>query len=399
MKDKIIQSFTIKGLFGLHDVHIPFEHDVMILIGENGMGKTQIMNLLYYVLSRKFNNLQKNNFESISLKFTKEQELEMTKEDATYLSYEFNRMDSQYSMQKIRLAKNRDFINRNLNGCEVLYLPTYRRVEEKATNLMGLNGNLREHLKTNTLFNFGEMDDVEDSFLRIAKRIAPLSKEGLAKMSSEILNEMISSDSITETNFLDTINEKDIDIILGRVGDSIDENAKKKIRHIVATKEIEDKALSSLYFLKKLISAYDAQRELDNSIRQFRDICNKYFINKTLVYDEKNIDIYIKIDQNNQRIHLNDLSFGEKQIVSIFSKIYLSSPDSKFIILIDEPELSLSIFWQRDFLPDIYNSGKVKFLLAATHSPFTFENELDRYAVALSEYMKPIATTKVEQPV
>ena len=45
--------------------------------------------------------------------------------------------------------------------------------------------------------------------------------------------------------------------------------------------------------------------------------------------------------------------------------------------MIDEPELSLSIDWQRRLLPDIIRSGNCNMLLAVTHSPFIFENEFD----------------------
>ena len=59
-------------------------------------------------------------------------------------------------------------------------------------------------------------------------------------------------------------------------------------------------------------------------------------------------------------------------------------------IFFDEPELSLSIEWQKTLLPDILDSGKCKFLFATTHSPFIFENELEAFTVDLAEYIKEI---------
>jgi hypothetical protein len=52
--------------------------------------------------------------------------------------------------------------------------------------------------------------------------------------------------------------------------------------------------------------------------------------------------------------------------------------------------LSLSIFWQENLLPDIIDSGKCEFLFAVTHSPFIFNNKLDKYATSLNEYFSPI---------
>ena len=52
----IIKSFSIYGLFGTQDVHIDFDENIKIIIGENGLGKTQLLNIIYYLLFayRKF---------------------------------------------------------------------------------------------------------------------------------------------------------------------------------------------------------------------------------------------------------------------------------------------------------------------------------------------------------
>ena len=143
------------------------------------------------------------------------------------------------------------------------------------------------------------------------------------------------------------------------------------------------------YFVQALVDIYDRQKEFDIAINRFKEVCNRHLINKKVVYDESNIKIYVKSEVSNNQLPLNMLSSGEKQIISIFSKIYLSDRDKRFIVLFDEPELSLSMLWQKQLLPDIVNSNKCDFLLAVTHSPFIFDNELDKYAVGLSEYITP----------
>lgn len=65
-------------------------------------------------------------------------------------------------------------------------------------------------------------------------------------------------------------------------------------------------------------------------------------------------------------------------------------PDNDFIVLFDEPELSLSIYWQKKLLPDILNSKRCDFLLAVTHSPFIFENELLEYTIGLKDFISEI---------
>jgi predicted ATP-binding protein involved in virulence len=46
----MIQRFCITNLFGFKTVDINFEDDIKILIGENGLGKTTVLNSLYYIL-------------------------------------------------------------------------------------------------------------------------------------------------------------------------------------------------------------------------------------------------------------------------------------------------------------------------------------------------------------
>lgn len=441
--NKIIKSFTVNGLFGTTDLVIPFEDKAKILIGENGLGKTQVLNMLYYTLTKKFEKLFEYAFDSIIIEFEDNEKVHIDKSDVEewlfdhpshrevidlmgisqfielrnafksgrlskkevanhpafrelrkYPSFDmlyfFNVLE--HNLQgdsSINAPKEKQrIIDGHLKGYQVLYFPTYRRVEEDLRNLgydeedFGIN---REDAR---LIHFG-MDDVDKRFKELTQSIERLSKDGLSKISSEILSQLVKGLPPIDDNFLNNINQQDIEIILARVGNQITVEDKIRIKSIVATREIQEKDHSLLYFLQKLIDIYDQQRELDNSIKKFRDVCNKYLINKKIIYDESTIDIYVKFNDSADKLQLSKLSSGEKQIISIFSKIYLAPPECKFLVLFDEPELSLSIFWQKELLPDIFNSGKCQFLLAVTHSPFIFDNNLDRYAIELSQYLKP----------
>jgi predicted ATPase len=68
----------------------------------------------------------------------------------------------------------------------------------------------------------------------------------------------------------------------------------------------------------------------------------------------------------------------------LFSHLYLRG-HGIVLVIIDEPELSLSVTWQQQLLPDILETGKCGFLAAVTHSPFIFDNALDSYAVNLKD--------------
>ena len=82
---------------------------------------------------------------------------------------------------------------------------------------------------------------------------------------------------------------------------------------------------------------------------------------------------------------LECLSSGEKQIVSLFAKVYLRA-DKDFIMFFDEPELSLSLEWQKMLINDILNSKKCAFLFVTTHSPFIFDaNNLFKETIDISD--------------
>ncbi|WIH98205.1 AAA family ATPase [Empedobacter falsenii] len=142
-----------------------------------------------------------------------------------------------------------------------------------------------------------------------------------------------------------------------------------------------------LYFIDKLIDLYNEQETLDLAIKNFAETCNNYLNFKKFDYDESSISLKIVRENSDDIIELDQLSSGEKQIVSLFSKIYLDLEKS-FYILLDEPELSLSIIWQSRLLPDIVKSNKCDFLFTVTHSPFIYDNDLEDYAYGLINYIK-----------
>ena len=119
----------------------------------------------------------------------------------------------------------------------------------------------------------------------------------------------------------------------------------------------------------------DSINTIESEVESYINICQKFLYNKKLIMNkdsEGNIDI--KILDKDSIIRENDLSDGEKQILSIFSKLYFKEKKD-IILLIDEPEISLSINWQKELIPNIVKSKKCSLIVAMTHSPFIFENE------------------------
>lgn len=123
---------------------------------------------------------------------------------------------------------------------------------------------------------------------------------------------------------------------------------------------------------------------------KFCEVCSEYIVDKLFVYDSASFTFRIVPADDGlsgQTVDPGDLSSGEKQIVSLFSHLYLSGL-KRFFVLIDEPELSLSVPWQRRFLTDIAGGEFCAGLVAVTHSPYIYDNSLKSYAHSLGEFVR-----------
>lgn len=463
-----IKRFIIKGLFGYKNVELNFEDIVQIYIGENGLGKTTILNVLYYVLSCEFKKLSKICFSSIEIHFLKDKvtickdEIQrffvenedrrrmssiiraMLSEDEVEMISGILKSDSDETEKKAQLrslpavrsamirthyppSRVLELMNRVINSplsdfeakraiikknikSKILYFPTYRRIEEELKNL-DIVENLESQMRSRheyipdifvadsnsdddtspsdtSLIQFG-MLDVEKRIKIITQEISKSSVSGFSKLTGDMLVQLLRG--YPDVSAIEKINIEDIEIILNRVGDNLARNDKNKVMELIRNNKIfgiENKQL--IYFLQKLLELYKSQHLYDSAIKDFVKVCNGYFNDKHYVYDESTVDLRIFRNQNKEikeEVSLSQLSSGEKQIVSLFAKIYLE-PSENFIVLFDEPELSLSVFWQKKLLPDIINSNRCDFLLAVTHSPFIFENDLVKNTIGLKEFME-----------
>lgn len=449
-----IESFKITGLHKALNFEFLFNDNTLILLGENGSCKTTIIKMLYYTLSLQWGKLAQYNFESIEIKIDAEA-FYINREDLLLSSLSFNdrifrrlpppirrylmttvdrnetldfqkledicrryefpieiilqELDSNEDIDLFsKKGKNRKQLQKSIStfketigDIHILYLPTYRRIEQELKVV--LDGRIdedefvsrrikrydNEGLYTE-LIEFG-MRDVDDAIQNMLTNLKESSRANLNQLTlgylDDIVNEKYKTINIEEINSID---ETTIHDIMNRVDELILSNdSKLKLSKTLQTikengiKTDHDKVVCH-YFLK----LYDSHKELlgkETSIRDFVEICNRYLENKSMSYDSPNFSFYIQLNEREQNIGLPQLSSGEKQIVSLFNHLYLSNK-KEYIVLIDEPELSLSVKWQKTFLEDVCKGSFCKGLVAVTHSPFIFDNSLDKYAHGIEEF-------------
>lgn len=432
-REPIFDYFKITGLHNERNLTLRMDGNVKVLVGDNGSGKTTLLNCLYYILTKNYDKLLNICFEKIELKFNSGEILSISKSQITSSDYvdiildrecreivsvlginkvrELARYSKSNSVnlfmnqirrtnisQKLPFMTQREtydafrrlsialdnegmlysseqelwsnIIDSNLD-LQIFYLPTYRRIEEELKNLGAIDDDF-----DGSLINFG-MNDVKRRFDRIRNELRESAVSLYTNLNGRMLTQLTTDYQATSEQFQKIQDTDALKIVLGRVGDSISPTIKSRIITLVELGTIEQEKYHPLVFiLSNLIDVYYEQKQLDDAIKEFAIIANKYLVNKSFVYDESKVEVKIVNKRTQTPVELENLSSGEKQLVSILSKLYLDTGPG-YAILFDEPELSLSMEWQIQLLPDILSSSRCGFLLAATHSPFIFQNELD----------------------
>lgn len=439
-----LEYIRIEGLFGKYNYSIDFDSDIFIWVSENGIGKTTILKIIVSILNGDQKTLMNMDFKKIYIKLSgkeyvidKEQyfhvdnnsktkriiesmlidlSVYIPKNDFSKIMYNFvnngyidfdtlnlcllNISDAANKDQKNRilflieelkeiqfksLSKILYDIEKNLSE-DVLFYPTYRRVEVGIDQVFyNFQDSYNKFAFTPRYMGFG-MNDVKIRINNLLDKIRDDANTAYINMNANIINELLNEDISNYINHI-SINMHEVDVMINRIGkDKIDTDALKKFILTFTNGESTPNNYFLLYYLQKLIKIYDSQRALDKKLKKFAKVCNKYLSGKSIVYDDILLTMSV-YDFDGRVIDFENLSSGEKQIVSIFSKVYLDVV-SRCIFIIDEPEISISIEWQKELLKDIYESGKIGLLIATTHSPFIFKNNYREFVNELDIYKK-----------
>lgn len=436
-------------LFGYFDYSIDFHDTVTILHGLNGCGKTTMLQTINAVFNKEMDTIKSTDLQSVSFFFStgailkidrKKIYLDPEKEKATgiiYLAYSiiengketvfdsFENTDEYQDIVKRFLKGYRPFpflerINEStwydrkretkLNLEEVIAeygtiifrrysreyleddipqpvqdilasmdvrliaadrLTVAKRVErqygednikiERRVNLIAkdLSQKIRD-----TIQQYAQLSQAKDRTfpLRAIKQSSPLTVD-------EIKSKMIELES-KRKEFVDTgiLEEEQDDIGIHDLLDAITESNRQNLSLYAIDTEDKLNALSSL----------------SSSINLFRNLIDKNFNNKRIVFN-KDYGFRFVATYSDSTILPQSLSSGEQhELVMFYDLIFNASENT--LILIDEPELSLHIKWQLDYVDEllqIISATKFSAVLA-THSPQIIHDKWD-LTVSLSE--------------
>ena len=480
----IIQSFSIHNLYGYRTISMESPYAATVLIARNGAGKTTLISALYAVLKGQFSRLQALDFSEIRLRLSiTAEEVVIRKSDIDeylvvppdgevaklarrieqdpsavmrFIAEEYLAEPTDYRIQrehpvyaaieksvgfrsdevrKIVERLNKDLhpqgaylnelrlsINKAMADYDIIYLPTYRRIElpiasESKDSYTGRRRVAPFKQPGNSLLagdiNFG-LNDISEHLNDLNQRILFESNNGYRKISADIISEMIDNDLDGAIKEETIPKPEELSLFLSRLKESNrrgpffgDVNVPNIDRALEASTKQSQSGRFLRYFLGKLNTVVQATRDVELQVQDFIDNCNKYLSSqdlsasvgtgrettpslptpddKVLRLNKKNLSVHAESLIGKRPISLNALSSGEKQMVSLFAKLYLY--DKPKIVLIDEPEISLSIGWQRQILVDVLGAPQCSQIVAITHSPFVFDNALDSFARPLNVHV------------
>lgn len=280
---------------------------------------------------------------------------------------------------------------------KVLYLPTYRRVELELEKIFHSNdefdsNDFRLHLNRGArggyfeeIIRFG-MEDVQDSIFQLENRIRDFARNKFNNLMSSFLKDMANNRDISVRELRERgVDQSRIDRVLTRIqegilndderGRIVDTVKKYTLEKSVGAPKFHEKWLS--YFFVKLMDVDSEIAEAELPLSTLATKLQKYLEAKSVQYESERYHFSIsdegRVGGDVSEIDLSSLSSGEKQLLSLLSIVEFGEKKS-LSVLIDEPELSLSVPWQSDFLPDVVSSRACSQLIAVTHSPFIYEN-------------------------
>lgn len=413
-----------------HEIPINLKSGITILIGENGLGKTVLLESVNAFFKSNFSFFESLDFEELIFQFIDDktwvlsktiekpgqlQLVEISKKNKQtepFYLHSLSIRERDYLLH--RISRFEPFIRRDLAGGYWID----RRTSEKLNAEQLIQRFGKKHLQRFTTlnedkpkwfiekFNNEKINLIETQrLIHIKDREAQHPEITIEKYSKELSDKIKSlltesaelsskldrtyPDRLINMNLSANVTEKELNSEL--------EELEKKRALLDAVGLIEIEKHSGLTNIKSrnkmvrqvlMLYAKDSFKkmeifnEISRKIELFLNIINKRFKHKRL-YVDKDLGFLlkstiIKEETSNQIIPITKLSSGEQnELVLFYILIFKTIPES--LILIDEPELSLHISWQNNFITDLKEIlALIKLdVIIATHSPDIIGNNWD----------------------
>lgn len=420
-----IRSIKIEKLFEIFDYDASFNNNenVLIIAGANGFGKTTILNIISNLFNRKFLFFQKLVFEKITInlddnisiviskkvennepivKFTFAQNDE-TIETINYSSKVEKKIERLFERSlpvskmdfdrwidhrsEISLTTD-DLINKYADQLPDEIIKKVLKIKQEKTIL--ILDSIKVHLiREQRLFRkvltaerdysgFKEkpimMETIQSYANELRELIAEYSQKSF-KISQE-LDSTYPKRLISETA---RVTEDEYNVRFNELKEKQNKLEKNNLYEIkqenLGYSEADSKAL--LVYLNDLERKLGVFDDLLVKLELFTGILNeRRFTHKTIEIDSE-IGFYFKTITG-KKLELIQLSSGEQhEVVLLYELIF--NAEQNILVLIDEPEISLHVTWQKEFLNDLMKIIEIQNIqvIIATHSPSIINDRWD----------------------
>lgn len=420
-----ITKLIVKELYGYYDYDVNFNSDVTFIYGLNGCGKTTILNITEAIITGQIYKLFEYKFKKIILEYSPKtapeniQKISIASDGECLIIVFKNKehiletinenREKMMDFEKTKYYfKKYTFLSEIKNVFNYVYLPLNRSsvvydfdeenryfyhrnrtifIDESfddSTN-KDLAMNQIEKLIENSYRNINsQISEINDKFRNnILKSLLDVNEQYTSSndLFKEIIQEQANVSSIKQTKVayikilkdLSLIN-KDEEINFSEFFDSVCNDINKNRDRISATTLLK---MNEVIKIKKIVSLAEETEKQKTTIRKpiekFIQTMNDFITNDE---EEKKIEInqmghiYFTTKYNKTPISIQYLSSGEKQLLTFFANL-IFKVDSKRsgIFVVDEPELSLHLSWQKIFVDKVLEIDKNIQLIFATHAP------------------------------
>ncbi|MCI2779919.1 AAA family ATPase [Clostridium perfringens] len=365
--------------------------DELIINGQN------IKDILKNLLNKEFDHmnihsrriLEKRILRNkISHGFEKDYEREYEKEFFKKLLNKYIKIDysdvndiiEDYINNNEDYANNEDCANNGIkifyNNREEVYFIKEQRLIKKISNDNEYND--REYKRNNLGYIVGKINKTTEVIDNIPEKIREIisevsqrySKEANIIDSSYPVRLFANDTGLTEEEYKSKI------IDIRKKFDKLNayDISEVKFEKDITFKEEHSKALK-IYF-DDFDKKYQVYEDMLEKFDLFMDIINTKLAFKNIkISKETGLSI---VDMQGREFKLSMLSSGEKQMIVLFYNLIFEI-NNESLLLMDEPEISLHISWQQEFMSDLLRvlDKKNINIIVATHSPQILSNYWD----------------------
>lgn len=426
MDTRKIENISAKGIIGLYDYNINFtdgNSELKAIYSENGCGKTNLLRLIHCVTSGSSVELQKIfsiPFKELEIKasgkrilFTrginKSIDLNIYNESDESIFFKDLNPGDLKSISDPELGdeiqdKYRDI---SLNVCNytgnAVYLGTNRlndldfpasRIARIKWRMGGRNESGEEYDPADIVIN-SVIDELSNSLIRNAQRMTISSRGRIySQIVKNMFNDNNNGDGVNTSvearnSILKKIKEIDNLEYKNLVAEYELTNFSeyKSIKGMVSDPSRAD-AEQFLHLYPILMPYFDSIAEkiqivspAARLIGAFIESINTMFRDKEIEYSMQRgfrVRSNIVSEEGEDGIYVNPrmLSSGEKHIIFLLAKVIISATRGDSLLIIDKPEISLGIQWQRLFVKYVQECAYESNLqiVMATHSPLILED-------------------------